>query len=68
MIFYESLTVETSKQFEVIDLTDKINNLLENFRIDGGLINLWVVHTTAALTVNENDKELWTDMLDKFPS
>jgi secondary thiamine-phosphate synthase enzyme len=66
MIFHESLTVETSKQLEVLDITERIKDLLKRTKIEKGLVNLWTVHTTAALTVNENDKGLWTDLLTKF--
>ena len=66
MIVNEAITVETSKQREVLDLTVKINDLLKKTGIDKGMLNLWVAHTTAALTVNENDKGLWNDLLGVF--
>ena len=66
MIFNESLTIETSKQFEVLDLTDRINDLLSRTHVDKGLVNLWTAHTTAALTINENDRGLWADLLNRF--
>jgi len=63
MIFHEALGVEISKQLEVLDLTERLNRILKTIHIDNGILNLWMVHTTAALTVNENDKGLWSDLL-----
>jgi secondary thiamine-phosphate synthase enzyme len=66
MIFNESLTIKSSKKHEVIDITERIIAFLKARQIDKGLLNLWTVHTTAALTVNENDKSLWVDFLDSL--
>ena len=66
MIFDESLTIETSEEQEIIDITGRVNAFLKTNQIDKGLMNLWTVHTTAALTVNENEKSLWSDLLDSF--
>ena len=66
MILHEAIAAETSKQLDVLDLTVKINDLLKKKGIDKGLLNLWTVHTTAALTVNENDRGLWSDLLNTF--
>ena len=66
MVFHESLVVKTSKKLEVLDLTDDINDLLKTTHVNWGLVNLWTVHTTTALTVNENDKGLWIDLIKKF--
>jgi secondary thiamine-phosphate synthase enzyme len=66
MIIYDSLIVDTSKRLQVLDLTDRINHLLKKSPIVRGLVNLWTVHTTAALTINEKDKGLWADILVKF--
>jgi secondary thiamine-phosphate synthase enzyme len=64
MIFNESLTIKSSKKHEVIDITERIHAFLKVRQFDKGLLNLWTEHTTAALTVNENDKSLWVDFLD----
>jgi secondary thiamine-phosphate synthase enzyme len=66
MIFHETLAVETSKQLEVLDLTVRVNKLLKTTHIDKGVLHLLVLHTTAALTINENDKEFWRDLLNMF--
>ncbi len=66
MIFNESLNIKSSKRHEVIDITERINAFMKPRQIDKGLLNLWTVHTTAALTVNENDKSLWVDFLESL--
>jgi secondary thiamine-phosphate synthase enzyme len=66
MIIHDSVSINTSKETQIIDLTDRINHHLEKTPIVRGLVNLITIHTTTALTINENDKDLWSDLLVKF--
>lgn len=50
----EILSVETSKRVQLIDITDKIKNIVKESGVKNGLCNLYVPHTTAAITINEN--------------
>ena len=56
------LKVVTKKKREVVDITD----LVEQGIGDSRLINLFVKHTTAALTVADLDPGTDLDMLDAF--
>lgn len=49
------LTIKTKKRQEMIDITDRVNELVKNTGIKSGLCNVYVKHTTAALVINEND-------------
>ncbi len=44
--------VSTQERTDVIDITNQINNRLKEIELDAG-VNVWVPHTTAAVTVNE---------------
>ena len=46
----ESIILRTSKRMQLIDITAEINNRLHG----EGICLLFVPHTTAAITVNEN--------------
>src|SRR3954449_12989269 len=61
----QSLTISTHKKKEIIDITDEIENLLEN-KNDVSLCILFVKHTTAALTTADLDPGTDLDMLDAF--
>lgn len=59
----KTLVVETKRQKEIVDITDLINDALE---IKNGLCNLFLLHTTAALTTADLDPGTDLDMLDAF--
>ena len=59
------LTIKTGKKREVVDITDKIEDLLADSRATG-ICNLLVLHTTAALTTSDLDPGTDLDLLDAF--
>lgn len=60
-----TITINTSKEDEMIDVTHQVNQLLKQSSIDTGKITLFVPHTTAAITINENaDPDVKIDMLN----
>lgn len=60
------ITVSTRKQKEIVDITDQINRKLEKEKVENGLINLFVTHTTCALTTADLDPGTDLDMLEAF--
>ncbi len=48
---------------EILDVTSRVNELINRSGIKNGLINIWVPHTTAAIMVNERDPDLWEDII-----
>jgi secondary thiamine-phosphate synthase enzyme len=61
------LPIKTRKKREVVDITDTIEELLREERIDGcGVCSLSILHTTAALTTADLDPGTDLDMLDAF--
>jgi secondary thiamine-phosphate synthase enzyme len=61
------LTFKTRKKREVLDITDEIQQRLEERYTGGtGICNLLVLHTTAALTTADLDPGTDLDMLDAF--
>ncbi len=50
----ERLTVKSDRHLELIDLTDSIGRIVEKSGVEAGVCFLYVPHTTAAVTVNEN--------------
>ena len=61
------LTVTTQKKTQFIDITSQIQKAAKTQDIDSGLCFVFVPHTTAAVTINENaDPAVQSDMLSVF--
>ena len=53
-----SFKINTNKNFEIIDITSKINELID---IEEGIVSIFSKHSTSALVVNENEQGLLSD-------
>jgi secondary thiamine-phosphate synthase enzyme len=59
-----TLEIASSKQTEMLDITGEVRQAIRQAGIDSGLAVLFVPHTTAAVTINENaDPDVVRDML-----
>ena len=54
-----SFQINTNKNFEIVDITSKINELID---IDEGIISIFSRHSTSAIVVNENESGLLNDL------
>ncbi len=52
------LKLNTNKNFEIIDITSSINELID---IEEGIISIFSRHSTSAIVVNENESGLLKD-------
>ncbi len=65
MIFDQKLT--THKRQEMINITSTVADDIATGKLENGLCVIFITHTTAAVTVNENaDPDVPRDMLNKF--
>ena len=48
------LKIRTSKKEELVEITGEIENVIKRLEFKSGLLCLFVPHTTAAVTINEN--------------
>ncbi|MFI5329768.1 MAG: secondary thiamine-phosphate synthase enzyme YjbQ [Desulfobaccales bacterium] len=61
---FQTLTVRTNGRTEFLDLTSQIQAALQESGVREGLCHLFVPHTTAAVTINENaDPSVKADIL-----
>jgi secondary thiamine-phosphate synthase enzyme len=58
------MTIETSKQKQVIDITNKVQDTVSKENMQNGLCNVFVLHTTAAVTTADLDPGTDLDYLD----
>ena len=60
----QTLTVHTGSRTEFLDLTGRIQAAIKESGVQDGLCHLFVPHTTAAVTINENaDPSVRADIL-----
>ena len=50
----KQLNVRTSNRVELIDITDLIQKTVRESKIKSGICSVYVPHTTAGVTINEN--------------
>jgi len=59
----ESLSVRTRKHTEFIDITAEIQGVVEKLGVNDGVVTVFVPHTTAGITINENaDPDVTADI------
>ncbi|SFS05126.1 secondary thiamine-phosphate synthase enzyme YjbQ [Anaeromicropila populeti] len=49
-----TLSVKTMQHTQMIDITNQVNEIVQGSNVESGLCVLFVPHTTAAITINEN--------------
>ena len=58
------IKIKTQKNKEIVDITEKINEILKKQKIDSGLIFIFALHTTCAITTADLDPDTDLDYLD----
>src|SRR3569832_928333 len=59
--FHDLIHVATAREAEFVDITEPLESLVARSGIDTGFLNVQVLHTTAAIVVNEQEPLLLTD-------
>ena len=61
----KSFSVRTEKHTQFLDITREIQSSLSDFGIRNGVVTVFVPHTTAGVTINENaDPDVVADVAD----
>jgi secondary thiamine-phosphate synthase enzyme len=61
---HETISVETKRSEETIDITPRVKAAVTRAKISDGMVVVTVAHTTAAVFVNENaDPDVQKDLL-----
>lgn len=59
------ISVKTNARTQMVDITSKVQNAVGQSNIKNGLVQVFSMHTTAAITINENaDPAVETDILN----
>lgn len=63
----DTITVSSSKKQEMIDITDKVNAVITKSNVKEGICNVYVMHATASIVINENaDPNICLDTIDSL--
>ncbi|MEO0131898.1 MAG: secondary thiamine-phosphate synthase enzyme YjbQ [candidate division WOR-3 bacterium] len=62
---YWVIEVKTTQRIEMVDISDRLFELIKKNKITSGILALFCPHTTCALTINENyDPTVKQDILN----
>ena len=63
----EEIRVRTSRRGEMVEITDRVQEIVSRSGVGEGAVVLQSLHTTAALTINENaDPDVVHDLVAKL--
>ncbi len=58
------ISIETTQHTEIVDITNEVRRIVKESKVANGLCTVYVPHTTAAITVNENaDPSVKSDII-----
>jgi secondary thiamine-phosphate synthase enzyme len=62
----EEIVIKTTKERQIVDITQEIQKRIPRQKLTEGLCNLFVLHTTVALVTADLDPGTADDFLDAF--
>jgi len=62
----EKIIIRTKKPKEIVDITDKVEAIVKSQKQKEGFCQLFLTHTTAALTTSYIDPKLELELIDAF--
>lgn len=63
----KKIQVKTSKRNEMVDITNDIQKIVDDEKIENGTITVYVPHTTASVTINEGaDPSVQRDIIENL--
>ena len=61
--FQKELSLVTSTQFELVDITTQVKDALAKSKISSGILVVFSPHTTAGIRINHNESLLKQDIM-----
>jgi len=61
VVIKKTLHIDTDSKFQIVDLTNDINKILQDEKVNEGIINIFTKHSTSAICINENESGLLED-------
>lgn len=63
-IIHETISIDTDKTVETINITGNIRDIVEKYNITDGIISVSTKHTTGSIMINEDEEGLKKDYLN----
>lgn len=61
------LNIKTRSKVEFQDITDRVNDIINQSGVEEGICSVYVPHTTAGITINEHaDPDVVVDMINRL--
>ena len=54
LIYFDEFRVKTPEREVLMDITNEIKNIIRKYDVKEGLCRIYIPHTTAGITINEN--------------
>jgi secondary thiamine-phosphate synthase enzyme len=62
VIHGEAISVTSTARIQLVDVTDRIMDLVHRLNIGEGMVSIWSMHTTCGVLINESQPALREDM------
>ncbi len=63
LAYTEYVTITTKKRYEILDITDRVEEVRKKARLADGFILASCMHITASVFVNDHESGLWEDIM-----
>lgn len=63
---FKGFNIPTENRYQLVDITQEIEEIIEESEIKEGLVLVFVPHSTAGIVLTENEKGLKNDWLEIF--
>jgi secondary thiamine-phosphate synthase enzyme len=61
--YTEHVTIRTAQRYEILDITDRVEEIRAKVALDDGFILVSTMHITASVFVNDHESGLWQDIM-----
>lgn len=65
-VVHKTIHINTTKQFQIFPITKQIEQVLSESKINSGICNVFVPHSTASIRLNDNEPLLHQDVMKLF--
>jgi len=63
---FKEFNVSTKKRYQLVDISGKVEEMVEGSGVKSGLVLVFVPHSTAGIVLTENEEGLKNDWLEVF--
>jgi len=65
-VFVKEIYLSTKERIELVDITNKVEEAVQESKIRNGICLVYAPHATAAIILNEHEKGLVSDIVKKI--